>query len=43
MIPQFKMWSHEAEHGEGGNGRDQTQRTPSTKTYNIYEDEPEMM
>ena len=46
------MWSHEAEHGEGGNGREggkrksstegtQTQRTPSTKT--LYEDEPEVM
>ena len=21
-ILQFKMWSHEAEHGEGGNGRE---------------------
>ena len=26
MILQLKMWRHEAEHGEGGNGREGGER-----------------
>ena len=30
-ILQLKMWSHEAEHGEGGNGREGGERNIAAK------------